>query len=302
MPAGVVVVAIVVLATVALVAWAKHAAPSPEDLAKVAAAAREFLDLHRDAIEATRRPVVRIALAPMATDDVRASKVGGAPWWPADEPVPTNAKGKALALLAQIDLAELPRGVLPLPARGLLQWWVAPGGSLGQDYALDISPAALARRRGHRLVLHADASGPARDVRPSAKDALPMDPTRPRRMAFTAGSETMGFFDWRFDDLLPGGIDAAIDAFAAPRGLDGDALGDALGEIAESTEGHKLGGYPHFTQDDARRDRPDLELLFQLDTDDAMMWGDAGVGSLFVTDEDLARLDFSRVLYHWDCY
>jgi uncharacterized protein YwqG len=297
-----VVVAVLGLGIAALVAWAKASAPSPEEVAKAEAAAREFLASHQATIEATRRPVVRIALSPMAADDPCASKVGGTPWWPVDEPLPTDAKGRPLALLAQVDLAELPRGVLPLPGRGLLQWWVSPGWSLGQDYSLDISPDALARRHGHRLVLHADAGGPARGVPLPAKDALPMDPTRPRRMAFTAGSETMGFFDWRFDELIPGGIDAALEAFATPRGLAADALGDALGEIAEPTEGHKLGGYPHFTQDDARRGRPDLELLFQLDTDAAMMWGDAGVGTLFITDDDLARRDFSRLLYSWDCY
>jgi uncharacterized protein YwqG len=64
--------------------------------------------------------------------------------------------------------------------------------------------------------------------------------------------------------------------------------------------GHKLGGYPHFTQDDPRT-RRDLELLFQLDSDDGVMWGDAGVGNFFIAPDDLARRDFSRVLFSWDC-
>jgi uncharacterized protein YwqG len=76
-------------------------------------------------------------------------------------------------------------------------------------------------------------------------------------------------------------------------------LFEILGE-RDTTAGHKLGGYPNFTQDDAR-DRNDLELLFQLDSDDGVMWGDAGVGNFFITDADLARRDFSRVFYTWDC-
>ena len=32
------------------------------------------------------------------------------------------------------------------------------------------------------------------------------------------------------------------------------------------------------------------------------MWGDCGVGNFFINAEDLKRLDFSNVLYNWDCY
>jgi len=31
------------------------------------------------------------------------------------------------------------------------------------------------------------------------------------------------------------------------------------------------------------------------------MWGDCGVGNFFINIEDLKNLDFSDVLYNWDC-
>ncbi len=45
-------------------------------------------------------------------------------------------------------------------------------------------------------------------------------------------------------------------------------------------------------------------LLMQIDTDDSLniMWGDSGVANFFIRKEDLLNLDFSNVIYNWDCY
>ena len=71
-----------------------------------------------------------------------------------------------------------------------------------------------------------------------------------------------------------------------------------------NASGHKTGGYAFFTQQDPRYRMGGLELLFQLDTDKAIhcMWGDMGVGHFFIQKEDLLSLDFSKTMFHWDCY
>lgn len=293
------VLGVLVLLVVAFVLWARQAGATPEEVARIEASAEAFLATHRQAIEATRRAVVRIALTPMAADEPRASKVGGAPWWPAHEPLPRDAQGRPLALLAQVNLAELPGSGLDLPDHGLLQFLVATDDTYGLDFDGDQSPAALAARRGHRVAYWTDPDVPTQAVAPVGKDDLPLDATRPLRMRFSASTETMGLHDDRHRALFPGGLDHALQAHGEPDGIDADALMDALWE-RDTGAGHKLGGYPNFTQDDPRT-RPDLELLFQLDSDDGVMWGDAGVGNFFITDADLARRDFSRVLYSWDC-
>jgi uncharacterized protein YwqG len=68
-------------------------------------------------------------------------------------------------------------------------------------------------------------------------------------------------------------------------------------------DGHKVGGYAYFTQDDPRRTDDPMLLLFQLDSDERadLMWGDMGVGHFFIRAADLEKRDFSRVLYDWDC-
>nr|WP_281402006.1 DUF1963 domain-containing protein [Xanthomonas theicola] len=40
----------------------------------------------------------------------------------------------------------------------------------------------------------------------------------------------------------------------------------------------------------------------QLDSDQAMMWGDSGIADFFIDPADLHRGDFSPVAYNWDCY
>ena len=82
------------------------------------------------------------------------------------------------------------------------------------------------------------------------------------------------------------------------------------GDLAAKAGQLQVDGIPLSTQPAAYRQqvfwtdpraRTDLELLFQLDSDDGVMWGDCGVGNFFITDADLKRRDFSRVLYNWDC-
>ena len=79
-------------------------------------------------------------------------------------------------------------------------------------------------------------------------------------------------------------------------------------QMADWNEGHWLGGYPCFTQDDPRFSRSDYaactNLLFQMDScgreDAEILRGDTGVGNFLIAPEDLQQLDFSRILYNWD--
>ena len=85
---------------------------------------------------------------------------------------------------------------------------------------------------------------------------------------------------------------------------------DSSDEYYDEGIGHKIGGYPYFTQTDPRWSE-ELEkydyLLFQLDTDDdddgneRVMWGDSGIGNFFIRTQDLKNCNFSDVLYNWDC-
>jgi len=73
---------------------------------------------------------------------------------------------------------------------------------------------------------------------------------------------------------------------------------------------HQVGGNPYFIQGDPRCFYPEDEdyiLLLQIDSDSYdethdICWGDVGMGNFFIKPFQLKALDFSQVLYHWDCY
>lgn len=71
------------------------------------------------------------------------------------------------------------------------------------------------------------------------------------------------------------------------------------------TWGHKLLGYPAFTQTDPRYYKKEYSkydmLLLQIDTDDDIMWGDSGVANFFINKDDLNNKNFKNILYNWDC-
>ena len=68
---------------------------------------------------------------------------------------------------------------------------------------------------------------------------------------------------------------------------------------------HKIGGYGYFTQTDPREYRPQYQdhkvVLLHMISDDEFCWGDGGVGNFLIRAEDLEKLDFSQVIYNYDC-
>ena len=110
----------------------------------------------------------------------------------------------------------------------------------------------------------------------------------------------------RFDELT---LEVAEDLFGE---TEAESANEVFGEdqyalLEEEyfySENSHLLGHPFFTQEDVREEGSRYNtLLFQLDSEtvDIVMWGDMGVGNFFINAEDLKRLDFSNVLYNWDC-
>lgn len=306
-----VIVAIVVLA--ALLAWflfgrtatvgSSAVSQAPVPAAKPASEEdlQAFLAPIQSRLDASRRPLRRIQLEALPGDDLDVSKVGGRAWWPKDEPPPLQVSGEGLVLLAQINFAEVPP-MEGYPSEGLLQFYIPVSSDLyGANFdSASMSMEVLARQQEFRVVYWLDVDVPAVGLPVQRGDMTPHDPSKPRRMRFVADVEPISVADYRFDRFFEGGTYSAVEAFAQSRGIDVDGLADALWE-RHSGAGHKLGGYPYFTQTDPRS-AGDWELLLQLDSDDEMMWGDVGVGGFFIAPEDLARGDFSRVAYSWDCH
>ena len=236
------------------------------------------------------------------------SKVGGLPYWDPAKTYPTDSNGKKMCLLAQINFDQ-DKAESPLPQGGMLQFFVG-----GEDmYGLDFDHPT--EQKDWRIVYHEkiDASVTAEAVEamgiPSNNDDEGVDSPVFRSCVFRlAKKETWLTPDnWeRFDEVT---LEVAKDLFGeTDAGSADEVFGEDQYALLEEeyfySENSHLLGHPYFTQADIRERgcRYDT-LLFQLDSEtvDFVMWGDMGVGNFFISGEDLKRLDFSNVLYNWDC-
>ena len=248
----------------------------------------------------TATPIIKIKPKKAKKLSLTASKFGGVPYWLPEMPYPVDNNGEKLALLAQIDLAELPP--LPdFPTTGLLQFFISNDDVAGLDFDNPLS------QTGWRVVYHASV-----DKNITEKQVLQLDIPLENmpcgdtqyQLSFDLGTQSMGLADYRFEKLFQTTAEKLKIEFD-----EDDELLDLIEEetydkLHNSTAGHHIGGYPFFTQDDPRSEEQLAGhniLLLQIDSKNGILWGDAGVGNFFITADDLKKRDFSRVLYHWDC-
>lgn len=272
--------------------------PSLEDTERIFRAVREN----------TTMQAIKLTLDYDRAPSLFESKIGGVPYWDMSLPYPADDKGNKMALLAQLALDELPENDL-LPREGMLQFFIMAD----EEYSLS---------EGCRVVLHKSIDRTVREKFVSSLDIptsldydddLVLFPVVGEfAVSFEKQTVSMNDSDARFEDE----VRKAAEQLGIE--LDSDlSVYDLLGSLDNyenffcATNGHWVGGYPYFTQEDPRYgDAVEMydTLLFQLDTDDRLdrtgkmvMWGDSGVGAFFINSQMLARLDFSDILYNWDC-
>lgn len=234
-----------------------------------------------------------------------ASKFGGLPYIPHDGKTPTDNDGRQLRLLAQLNLADLPENSV-LPHEGIMQFWALNNDLIGLDFKNNTA------NNTSRVTYfeHIDMSVAEDEVRAKYSPWLDGEDYFPIQdefaLKFTLGEEGISSSDCAFEDLLvkkwnEKHPDMPIEeTFDLPE----DALEDMYNEI--SGFGHKIGGYPGFTQWDPRSaDDEHSVLLLQIDsvgTDEhEIMWGDVGIANFFISPDALDKRDFTGVLYNWDC-
>ena len=250
----------------------------------------------------------KLHIRPDVKTGICDSKIGGLPYWEPSFAYPMDCRGEKLILLAQLNLEQL-RTDRPLPRKGILQFFVGSDDLYGMDFD---RPDC---QKNFRVVYH-----PEPDLRVAPEQIRALDiPVHADIDFFPVFQEAgltaepavcfMGPDDIRFQNVFRTavrtvsgediGMQEAYQYLSSP---DYEYLYDQL-----DTAGHRLLGYPYFTQSDPRSQDSSYDtLLFQLDSEmrdgkDYVLWGDCGVGNFFINREDLERRDFGRVLYNWDC-
>lgn len=246
----------------------------------------------RERLLATAKPSVEMQLTLAEDLPLWQSKVGGKPYLPLNVPYPTAENGNPLTLLAQINFEEVPE-MEGYPKKGILQFFVDSEDDLiGSDFD---NPQNTA---GFRVLYHADITKDTSLLQQDFPQVdenefyLPFSFGEEFSIRFEKKEQFISITDFSFENLIPDYYDLE------------DEIRDAIYDSELYSSGHRIGGYPYFTQHDPRAYDTipkDYELLLQLDSDNGLMWGDCGVGNFFIHPEDLKRLDFSKVAYTWDC-
>ena len=256
----------------------------------------------------TKRPVIYIDVHDGETG-LFESKFGGLPYIPQSEDVPKDSSGRQLRLLAQINLSELPKNDF-MPEQGMLQFWAVDDDVTGANFE------NLNENDNSRVIYWNDIDETVTKEQIEAKytpyceDEGYFPICGEFGLSFELAEEGISSNSYLFDKLFSEKWnkrypDCKIESFSElPEDDNEDLLSDLSGF------GHKIGGYPAFTQCDPRTDDNYLagysQLLLQIDsmgTDkNEIMWGDGGVCNFFIKPDDLKNKDFSKTAYNWDCY
>ena len=272
-----------------------------------------------DILEKNKKPMIKISLS----DDkpnLFQSKFGGVPYLPKDMEVPKNKENEQFTLLAQINIEELPKNNIYPMEEGMLQFWILNDDVLGLDYDTHLG-------NGFKVVYYKeiDKSVTEEEVLEKYKPYKDEDSYFPIEGEFSLSFKlTDGYFSDSNDDFREivnremkkfhienkEKYNEILKAYDDKEYLSYWDIWDILEEDKKIGEilfesGHKIGGFPNFTQSDIREIGDYDILLLQIDSEgtekNEIMWGDCGIANFFIREKDLKELNFDKVIYNWDC-
>ena len=250
-----------------------------------------------DQIETTRLPSIKIEASPLENPISRKSSFGCYPTIPRGFLYPRDSDGGFLFPLAQIHCSELP-ALDGFPNSGYLQFYIAVENS--DVYGLDFDDQ---QSQANFRVLYFEEDSVQDpetnfDFLSGIIHSISSPIAKPYSLTFNSQNDYLGLGEVRYNE------NEKIISFIKEKYPNLEDQFDEELWKKFSYSGHKMGGYAYFTQTDPREYKEgvkDFVLLFQMDTDQDIMWGDAGVGNFFIDYDDLLKKDFSKVLYNWDC-
>ncbi len=236
-------------------------------------------------------PCVRITLTD-TKPSVFESKAGGLGYIPHDGNFPVDKEGNQLRLLTQINCSQV--DYENFPKSGLLQFWILNDDVYGLSDWGETKPEAITQDT-FRVIYYPEID------RTVTRDEIFQKYVQSKYDIDEAGMPVFGEYGMTFEPA---------ESYKRPDFEEDEVIWNEYAELAEKDgiPQHRIGGYPYFTQDDPREENSPYDfLLFQLDSDytddtDKAMWGDSGIGNFFINSEKLKKLDFSDVLYNWDCF
>ncbi len=268
----------------------------------------------RNEFLSTKKPLIHIE--PFETDEnlsLWTSKYRGNPYLPKTSEFPKDIDGRYLVFMAQINFSEVP----PLegyPTSGILQFFISDNDLYGLEYTDPYDARQqflLQQTQNYFRIIYYPEVMTDEAMLVNSFDLLPnedelwcsMPVMKTCKLIFSSREEYVGLNNYQFNKFW-GDCSSRNEFFKSIRDEQTDELFDS--ELLNNRSGNKIGGYANFSQSDILELAPENEnwlLLLQIDwaKNADIMWGDGGVGNFFIEESDLNNLDFSRVVYNWDC-
>ena len=268
------------------------------------------------------KEVISISTTPNKPVDITSSKFGGTFYLPKNAQIPTNNEGEQLTFLAQINCKELPENNI-YPKEGIVQFWIYGGSQqLGADF-MDFD--SINNNKNKRVVYYPTIEEYYSEeeinslYQPKVLDGKVLTPLQngaPFELSFKVEKQPITVIDYSFNSLFNSAWNEKFPSLKIEEEwpeieeLNIDVFNILEKELTELASGTQIGGYGYFTQWDPRSDDHLSDynvVLLQIDTDYGadeytIMWGDGGIGNFFIQEDKLKQLDFSSVLYNWDCF
>jgi uncharacterized protein YwqG len=274
------------------------------------------LERFKSKLEKTVQPYIKIKPRLTRKASLWQSKFAGFPYLPKNFDYPTNQKGEYLYLLAQINFEEVSY-LEGFPEKGILQFYLDKTPLYGLDFDRPTNQTGFRvlyfknpDQNEDNLITNFDFLPTLWDAN---EDYIPFciyPQYTPHKndcftLKFSLKFAPISDCDYQFKELI------GTEIWNVFEENDYAILNEYYYRFVN---GHKLGGYPYFTQADPRQflpeDKDPYILLLQIDSDARIVnafekihiqWGDVGVCNFFIKRSALEKLDFSEVLYHWDC-
>ena len=268
------------------------------------------------------KEVISISTTPNKPVDITSSKFGGTFYLPKSAQIPTNNEGDQLTFLAQINCKELPENNI-YPKEGIVQFWIYGGSQqLGADF-VDFN--SINNNKNKRVIYYPTIEEYYSEeeinslYQPKGLDGKVLTPLQngaPFALSFKVEKQPITVMEYSFNSLFNSAWNEKFPSLKIEEEwpeleeLNIDVFNILEKELTALASGTQIGGYGYFIQWDPRSDEYFDEynvVLLQIDTDYGadeytIMWGDGGIGNFFIQEDKLKQLDFSSVLYSWDCF
>ena len=268
------------------------------------------------------KEVITITTYPNKPVDITSSKFGGIFYLPKNTQIPSNNEDEQLTFLAQINCKELPENNI-YPKEGIVQFWIYGGSpQLGADF-MDFNNINNNKNKSVIYYSTIEEHYSEEEINSlyqpkgfNGKVLTPLLNGATFALSFKLEKQPITVMEYSFNSLFNSAWNEKFPSLKIEEEwpeleeLNIDVFNILEKELTTLTSGTQIGGYGHFTQWDPRSDEylNDYNiLLLQIDTDyganePSIMWGDEGIGNFFIQEDKLKQLDFSSVLYSWDCF